>query len=119
MAFQGYRPRGPGLLSGKYVAPPEFPAADHRRKIYWFKGREFERRRTVVERLAAIAQRLDTAPSALALGGVLARPGVSIVLAGAPTTQQGEQNPSRTPPPAAGSPAEGGSELAGWVPSVP
>ena len=98
IAFLAYRPLAAGLLSGKYVAPPEFPAADHRRKIYWFKGREFERRRTVVERLAAIAQRLDTAPSALALGWVLARPGVSIVLAGARTSQQVEQNLAGTRP---------------------
>ncbi len=90
IAFLAYRPLAAGLLSGKYLAPPEFPAADHRRKIYWFKGREFERRRTVVERLAAIAQRLDTPPSALALGWVLARPGASIVLAGARTTEQVE-----------------------------
>src|SRR3989442_477025 len=106
IAFLAYRPLAAGLLSGKYVAPPEFPAADHRRKIYWFKGREFERRRTVVERLAAIAQRLDTPPSALALGWVLARPGVSIVLAGARTTEQVEQNLAGTRPLTPGTLAE-------------
>src|SRR5881628_763716 len=74
IAFLAFRPLAAGLLSGRYAAPapPEFPAADHRRKIYWFKGKEFERRRAVVERLAAIAQRLDTPPSALALRWVLA-----------------------------------------------
>src|SRR3989442_5587063 len=102
IAFLAYRPLAAGLLSGKYLVPPEFPAVDHRRRIYWFKGREFERRRTVVERLAAISQRLDTPPSALALGWVLARPGASIVLAGARPTEQVEQNLSGTPPPTPG-----------------
>src|SRR5207237_664177 len=41
IAFLAYRPLAAGLLSGKYLTPPEFPAADHRRKIYWFQGREF------------------------------------------------------------------------------
>jgi len=100
IAFLAYRPLAAGLLTGKYAAPapPEFPTADHRRKIYWFKGKEFERRRAVVERLAAIAQRLDTPLSALALGWVLARPGVSIVLAGARTSEQVEQNLAGTQP---------------------
>src|SRR5947207_1320618 len=82
IAFLAYRPLAAGLLSGKYVAPPEFPAADHRRKIYWFKGREFERRRTAIEGLASIARRLDMPLSGLALAWVLGQPGVSIVLAG-------------------------------------
>ena len=98
IAFLAYRPLAAGLLSGKYLAPPQFPAADHRRKIYWFKGREFERRRTVVQRLGSIAHRLDMPLSALALGWILARPGVSIVLAGARTSEQVEQNLAGTQP---------------------
>jgi len=100
IAFLAYRPLAAGLLSGKYAAPapPEFPAADHRRKIYWFKGKEFERRRTVVQRLGSIAHRLDMPLSALALGWILARPGVSIVLAGARTSEQVEQNLAGTQP---------------------
>ncbi len=92
IAFLAYRPLAAGLLSGKYPTPPEFPAADHRRKIYWFQGREFERRRMAVERLGAIAQRLDMPLSALALAWVLAQPGVGIVLAGARSPEQVEQN---------------------------
>jgi len=98
IAFLAYRPLAAGLLSGKYLAPPEFPAADHRRNIYWFKGREFERRRTAIERLAAIARRLDITLSALALGWVLGQRGVSIVLAGARTPEQVEQNLAGTRP---------------------
>ena len=103
ITFLAYRPLAAGLLSGKYPTPPEFPAADHRRKIYWFKGREFERRRMVVERLGAIAHRLDMPLSALALAWVLAQPGVGIVLAGARSPEQVEQNlaGARPLPPAA------------------
>jgi len=92
IAFLAYRPLAAGLLSGKYAAPPEFPVADHRRNIYWFRGREFERRRSVVERLASIARRLDMPLSALALAWVLAQPGVSVVLAGARSAAQVDQN---------------------------
>src|SRR6059058_2528282 len=92
IAFLAYRPLAAGLLSGKYLTPPEFPAADHRRKIYWFKGREFERRRTAIERLASIARRLDMPLSGLALAWVLGQPGVGIVLAGARGPEQVEQN---------------------------
>src|SRR5436305_1065218 len=103
IAFLAYRPLAAGLLSGKYLTPPEFPAADHRCKIYWFQGREFARRRVVVERLGAIAHRLDMPLSALALAWVLAQPGVGIVLAGARGPEQVEQNlaGARPPPPAA------------------
>ena len=92
IAFLAYRPLAAGLLSGKYPTLPEFSAADHRRKIYWFQGREFARRRTVVERLGAIAHRLDMPLSALALAWVLTQPGVGIVLAGARSPEQVEQN---------------------------
>jgi len=91
IAFLAYRPLAAGLLGGKYATPPAFPATDHRSKIYWFKGREFERRRAVVERLAAIARRLEVTLPALALAWALARPGVGIVLAGARTREQVDQ----------------------------
>jgi aryl-alcohol dehydrogenase-like predicted oxidoreductase len=102
IAFLAYRPLAAGLLGGKYgapapaPAPPEFPATDHRRKIYWFKGREFERRRTVVARLAPIARQVAMPLPGLALAWVLARPGVSIVLAGARTSEQVDQNVAGT-----------------------
>ncbi len=92
LAFLAYRPLASGLLTGKYAAAPDFPEDDHRRKIYWFKGREFERRRAVIERLRPIAERLDLTLAALALAWVLARPGVSVVLAGAWNRDQVNQN---------------------------
>jgi aryl-alcohol dehydrogenase-like predicted oxidoreductase len=98
IAFLAYRPLAAGLLSGKYFAPPEFSATDHRSKIYWFKGREFERRQVVVERLGSIARGLDMPLSALALAWVLAQPGVNIVLAGARSSEQVDQNVTGTRP---------------------
>lgn len=92
LGFLAYRPLASGLLSGKYTVPPEFPEGDHRRRIYWFQGREFERRRTVIERLRPIAARLELTLPALALGWMLARPGVSVVLAGARSREQVDQN---------------------------
>ena len=64
---------------------------------------DLARRRVVVERLGAIAHRLDMPLSALALAWVLAQPGVGIVLAGARSPEQVEQNlaGARPLPPAA------------------
>jgi aryl-alcohol dehydrogenase-like predicted oxidoreductase len=92
LAFLAYRPLASGLLTGKHATPPTFPVGDHRRTIYWFQGREFDRRRAVVERLGAIARELDMDVAGLALSWVLGRPGVTIVLAGARTVEQVDQN---------------------------
>ncbi len=96
LAFLAYRPLAAGLLSGRYTAPPAFPAGDHRRGLYWFKGREFERRRQVIDRLRPIAQRLELSLSALALAWVYSQPGVSVLLVGARNKDQVEANLSGT-----------------------
>ncbi|MGH2669307.1 MAG: aldo/keto reductase [bacterium] len=96
VGFLAYRPLAAGLLAGKYPAPPEFPSEDHRRGIYWFKGREFERRSRVIDRLRPIADRLDLPVSGLAIAWVYSQPGVSIVLAGARNRDQVEANLSGT-----------------------
>lgn len=92
VAFVAYRPLAAGLLTGKYAAPPQFSEGDHRRQLYWFKGQEFERRRRVIERLRPIAAREGITLSALALAWVYSQPGVSVVLAGARSTEQVDQN---------------------------
>lgn len=92
LAFLAYRPLAAGLLTGKFVAPPQFPAGDHRAGIYWFKGREFVRRRAAIERLEPLARRRGVSLGVLALAWVLQRPGVSIVLAGARTAAQVDEN---------------------------
>lgn len=97
LAFLAYRPLASGLLTGKYDtgkydAPPEFPPGDHRAKIYWFKGREFERRQRVIDHLRPIAANLGLSLSGLALGWLLSRPGVTVVLAGARSADQVDEN---------------------------
>ncbi len=92
LAFLAYRPLAAGLLGGTYASAPEFPPGDHRRGIYWFKGREFARRRAVIEALKPIAARNATTLAALALAWLLGRSGVSIVLAGACSAEQVDQN---------------------------
>ena len=92
LGFLAYRPLASGLLSGKYATPPQFDEGDHRRRIYWFKGREFERRRAVVDGLRPIAARLDLPLTGLALAWVMSQPGVSVVLAGARNKEQVDEN---------------------------
>ncbi len=92
LAFLAYRPLASGLLTGKYLAPPAFPDGDHRRKLYWFQGREFARRRQAIDRLRPIAARLELPVAGLALAWVLGQPGVSIVLTGARSRDQVDQN---------------------------
>jgi len=91
-AFFAYRPLAAGLLTGKFAAPPEFSASDHRRRIYWFQGKEFERRRAVIERLRPVAARLELTVTRLALSWLLAQPGVSVVLVGAKSPRQVEES---------------------------
>ena len=91
IAFLAYRPLASGLLTGKFAAPPEFAAGDHRRRIYWFQGKEFERRRAAIQRLRPIAERIGVTLTRLALSWLLAQPGVSIVLAGVRDRRQAEE----------------------------
>jgi aryl-alcohol dehydrogenase-like predicted oxidoreductase len=92
LAFLAYRPLAAGLLTGKFASPPEFQSGDHRTRIYWFKGREFARRRAVIERLRPVAHEAGVSLPALALRWVFARDGVTVVLAGARNRQQVEEN---------------------------
>ncbi len=92
LAFLAYRPLAAGLLTGKYAEPPAFPAGDNRSKIYWFKGREFARRTAVIERLRPLADGAGLSLPALALRWLLARAGVTVVLAGARNRRQVEEN---------------------------
>src|SRR5437870_7474951 len=77
LAFLAFRPLAAGLLTGKYREPPDFPDDDHRRKVYWFKGKEFERRQRTIERLRRVARREGVSLLELALGWLRARPGVN------------------------------------------
>lgn len=92
LAFLAYRPLAAGLLAGTYDDLPAFGARDHRAGIYWFKGREFARRHSVIARLRPLAEQLRLTLPALALRWLLARPGVTVVLAGARNAAQVEEN---------------------------
>ena len=92
LAFLAFRPLAAGLLTGKYRSPPEFAPGDHRAGIYWFKGREFERRAAVIERLRPLARGGGMSVAGLALRWLLARDGVTVVLAGARNRRQLEEN---------------------------
>ncbi len=96
VAFLAYRPLAAGLLTGKYTTPPAFSAGDHRRGIYWFTGREFGRRRAALDRLEPLALTLGMSLGTLALAWALARPGVAVVLAGARSAAQVDENLAAT-----------------------
>lgn len=98
LAFLAYRPLAAGLLGGRYAGAPDFAATDHRRAIYWFKGRELARRLAVVSRLRPVARRLEMPLPGLALAWVLAQPGVTVALAGARRPEQVDQNLTGTRP---------------------
>jgi len=92
LAVLAYRPLASGLLTGKYAVPPVFPPDDHRSKIYWFTGAEFERRRTVIDRLRSVAAAAELAMATVALRWLLSRAGVTVVLVGARNRRQVEEN---------------------------
>jgi len=92
LGFLAYRPLASGLLGGKYASAPHFADSDHRARIYWFKGREFARRSAVLDGLSHIAAQLQLPLPALALGWVLAQPAVGVVLAGARSAEQVDEN---------------------------
>jgi aryl-alcohol dehydrogenase-like predicted oxidoreductase len=92
LRFLAYRPLAAGLLAGHYATPPEFPEGDHRRGIYWFKDREFARRRSAIGRLEPIARETGRSLAGLALAWVLCQPGASVVLAGARSAAQVDDN---------------------------
>lgn len=93
LGFLAYRPLASGLLTEKWVAD-EVPLdpSDHRRRIYWFKGRELDRRRKVIARLATVARANGRTLPGLALGWARSRPGVTHVLMGARDERQVESN---------------------------
>jgi aryl-alcohol dehydrogenase-like predicted oxidoreductase len=85
LAFLAYRPLASGLLGGGITELPRFSDEDHRTKLYWFRGAEFARRSLVIAKLTELAAGLRISLPALALRWLLARAGVTIVLAGART----------------------------------
>jgi aryl-alcohol dehydrogenase-like predicted oxidoreductase len=99
LAFLAYRPLAAGFLSGGYLAPPQFPSGDHRARLYWFRGAEFERRRIVIERLEDLARAAGVSPATVALRWLLSRTGVTVILAGARSRDHVAENLAATEAP--------------------
>lgn len=89
-----YRPLASGLLAGSFApgSPPGFAEGDHRRRIYWFRGHEYERRAAVVELLRPIAEKRGGSLAGLALAWARWRPGISVVLVGIRTAAQFDES---------------------------
>jgi len=81
-----------GLLTGKFKGRPSFPDSDLRSRDERFSGPVFNRARRFVDDLGQAAKRLSVPTSAIALAWVLARPGVTFVLAGARSPEQVRDN---------------------------
>ncbi|MFH0965977.1 MAG: aldo/keto reductase [Planctomycetota bacterium] len=81
-----------GLLTGKYGAQARFGSDDWRHYDPEFQGEPYARRVRVVEKLKGLAAELGVSMSALALGWVIAQPGVTAALVGAKTPAQAREN---------------------------
>ncbi|MBO6937721.1 MAG: aldo/keto reductase [Deltaproteobacteria bacterium] len=82
-----------GLLTGKFGArPPRFGPDDMRRQDPRFWGERFLRIASVARTLDAIATKVHVPTSALAVGWVLQRPGVTAAVVGAKSPAQVEAN---------------------------
>ncbi|MGH2773756.1 MAG: aldo/keto reductase [Actinomycetota bacterium] len=94
LAFLAYRPLASGVLTDKFSArlAERLPIGDHRLQIWWFRGRELQRRLAVHGALKEAAAESGRTVSSLALAWLLERPGVTVVLAGARTSGQLEEN---------------------------
>lgn len=87
-----YEPLARGLLSGKFLTQPSFPDSDLRSRDDRFRGRAFFELANFARTVTAAAKKVNLPPAALAIGWVAARSGVSVVVAGAKTRQQVEEN---------------------------
>ena len=82
-----------GLLTGKFGAqPPRFGPDDMRSHDPRFWGARFLRIASVARALGAIADKIGVPTSALAIGWVLQRPGITAAVVGAKTPAQVEAN---------------------------
>lgn len=87
-----YEPLARGLLTGKFREEPSFPDSDLRARDDRFRGRAFYQLAGFARTVTAAAKKVNLPPAALAIGWVAARAGVSVVVAGAKTPGQVEEN---------------------------
>ena len=87
-----YEPLCRGLLTGKFTHVPSFPETDLRAHDDRFQGRRFRHGQRLVADLSKVAAKVGVPTSAVAIGWVASRPGVTAVIAGAKRPEQVEQN---------------------------
>ncbi len=77
-----YGPLAFGILGGKYDEDFLLEEGDWRKRVPLFQEGEFEKNLAIVEKLKALAGRLGTDVSKLALAWLLAQPGIDSVIPG-------------------------------------
>lgn len=87
-----YEPLARGLLTGKFNVQPVFPESDLRSRDERFKGQGFHALSAFARTIARAARQVNLPASALAIGWVVSRPGVTLALAGAKTRAQVDEN---------------------------
>lgn len=87
-----YEPLCRGLLTGKFRAEPSFPESDMRSWDERFQGPRFLHAQGLVRDLERVAQKLDVPCAAVAVGWVIAQPGITAAITGAKTPEQIRQN---------------------------
>jgi len=92
LAIIAYRPLARGLLSGKYNESTKFGNDDTRSQERYFQGEEFRKNLQVVERIKAIADRINRTPAQVAIRWALENPYVTTALFGVKTVAQLEEN---------------------------
>ncbi len=85
-----YSPLAQGILTGRYSGPEDIPAARQRPR-YCDEGRA-ELAFDVVDQLHAVSEEIGEPMATVALAWLLARAGVTSVIAGASTPEQAAQN---------------------------
>lgn len=92
VGFLAYEPLCRGLLTGRFKAPPSFPETDMRARDDRFKGGRFFHGASLANDLAKVAKKVGVPTSAVAIGWVASRPGVTAVIAGAKGAEQVAEN---------------------------
>ncbi len=87
-----YSPLAQGILTDKFVSTPAFPAEDPRNKLVFFKEENREHLEYFLFRLKKIAVSSGIPASLLALAWLLAKEDIQLVIAGARTREQAEEN---------------------------
>ena len=89
VAIVAYWPLMKGLLAGEMTRDRIFPATDSRHKYPMFNGSEFQRNLDFVEVVRGEAERLNRSLPDLVLAWTAQRPGITSVLFGATSPEQG------------------------------